>query len=322
MKTRFPLLSLLVVVGVAATAYLGVGYAIYAQLSPVTPRCPTHADNTPAQFTVHSDKWSAFDTAPYRMPQFEAVAFASRQPGLQLAAWYVEADPHAPAVILTHGLGSCKHDHAILIPAGILHRAGYNVLMFDMRDHGFSDIEDGRTAIGNEEYLDLLGAWDWLRETKGTAPERIGLFGTSLGAATTLAAFAEEPRAAAAFVDSPFADLNVVIVEELQRNRYPTFLAPAGLLMARLVAGDDLLAHPPLDAVRNAAGRPLFIVHGDADTRLDQHHTRDMAALAAQTGANLDTWLPSGIGHVEAVLAEPELYEQKLITFFDAALGK
>ncbi|MGQ0600809.1 MAG: alpha/beta hydrolase, partial [Anaerolineales bacterium] len=310
------------VVALAATAYLGVGYVIYSQLSPVTPRCPTHAENTPAQFIVHSDKWRAFDTTPYSMSHYEEIKIASRQPGLMLSAWYVEADPTAPTVILTHGLGSCKHDHTILVPAGMLYRAGFNVLMFDMRDHGFSDIEDGRTAIGNEEYLDLLGAWDWLQTEKGIAPERIGLYGTSLGAATTLAAFAEEPRTAAAFVDSPFADLNVVIAEELQRNRYPTFLAPAGLLMARLVAGDDLLAHPPLDAVRRAAGRPLFVVHGDADARINQHHTRDLAALGAQTAANIKTWLPIGIGHVEAVLASPEEYEQRLLQFFREALAE
>lgn len=322
MKTRFALFSVLVVGVLAATGYFGVGYLIYSQLSGVTPRCPTHAANTPAQIIVHSSKWSAFDAAPYQMPRFETVAIPSRQPGLMLSAWYVEADPAAPAVILTHGLGSCKHDHTILIPAGMLHRAGFNVLMYDMRDHGFSDIEDGRTAIGNEEYLDLLGAWDWLRETKGIAAERIGLFGTSLGAATTLAAFAEEPRAAAAFVDSPFSDLNVVITEELQRNNYPTWLAPAGLTMARIVAGDDLLAHPPLDAVLRAAGRPLFLVHGDADTRINQHHTRDLAALGAQTGADMAAWLPAGIGHVEAVLAEPQEYERRLVDFFGAALSR
>jgi dipeptidyl aminopeptidase/acylaminoacyl peptidase len=202
----------------------------------------------------------------------------------------------------------------------MLHRNGFNVLLFDLRDQGFSTIEDGRTAIGNEEYLDLLGAWDWLRETRGIAPERIGLYGTSLGAATTLIAFAEEPRAAAAFVDSPYADLPTVITEELTRNSYPTFLMPGGLLMARVVAGDDLIAHSPADAVRRAAGRPLFIVHGDADKRIDQHHTRDLMALAQQTGANLNTWLPAGVGHVEGAVMLPDEYERRLAEFFRSAL--
>jgi len=304
-------------------AYLFIGNTLYNRLSQVTPGCPTDAGNTPANFVVHSSRFGGFDTTPYRMPAFEEIRFPSRQAGINLVGWYVATDTaDAPTVILTHGLGSCKHAHSVLIAAGMLHKAGFNVLMFDLRDQGFSDVEDGRTAIGNEEYLDLLGAWDWVQENKNAQPENIGLFGVSLGAATTLAAFAEEPQVAAAFVDSPFADLSVVIAEELARNNYPTWLAPGGILAARLTSGDDLLAHSPLDAVRRNAGRPLFVVHGDADTRINQHHTLDLAALAGQTGANLTTWLPTGVGHVEAMLLLPAEYEQRLVQFFESSLQK
>ncbi len=309
------------VLAAAGAAYLGIGYVIYDRLSAVQPGCPRHISNTPAAFAVHHDRFSTFDTTPYQIAAYEDVTFPSRAPGITLAGWYAEVDPAAPTVILTHGLNACKHDHVILIAAGMLYHAGFNVLMFDLRDQGASTVEDGRTAIGNEEYLDLLGAWDWVITARGAAPERVGLYGTSLGAATTLAAFAEEPRAAAAFVDSPYADLTVVITEELARNNYPTFLMPAGLLAARVVAGDDLLAHSPMDAVRQHEGRPLFIVHGDADKRVDQHHTHDLAALAAQTGADLTTWLPAGVGHVEAMLYTPAEYEQRLTAFFTAALA-
>lgn len=298
---------------------------IYDRLSAVQPGCPEHAANTPSQFVVHSSQWGAFDTTPYRMPAYEAVRFASRQPGITLAGWYVEAGDHpeaAPAVILVHGLNACKHDHAVLIPAGMLHNAGFNVLLLDLRDQGFSDVEDGRTAIGNEEYLDALGAWDWLA-ARGSPLERIGIYGVSLGAGTTLIAFAQEPRLAAAFVDSPYADLPLVISEELALNGYPTALMPGGILAARLASGDDLLAYSPLEAVRRDAGRPLYIVHGGADTRVDQHHSLDLAALAAQIpGANVTTWFPDGVEHVEAVLALPGEYQQRLVGFFSAALGK
>ncbi|MBL8046837.1 MAG: prolyl oligopeptidase family serine peptidase [Anaerolineales bacterium] len=312
----------LIIFVLGAGGYLFIGNQLYNTLSQVTPGCPTDAENTPANFIVHSSRFGGFDTTPYRMPTFEEIRFPSRQAGINLAGWYVPANTaNAPTVIITHGLGSCKHAHSVLIPAGMLHHAGFNVLMFDLRDQGFSDVEDGRTAIGNEEYLDLLGAWDWVLEVKGAQPERTGVFGVSLGAATTLAAFSQEPRVAAAFVDSPFADLPVVIAEELARNNYPTWLAPGGIIAARLTSGDDLLAHSPMDAVRNDAGRPIFVVHGDADTRVLQHHTLDLAALAGQTNANLTTWLPTGVGHVEAMLMLTDEYEQRLVQFFQTALN-
>jgi dipeptidyl aminopeptidase/acylaminoacyl peptidase len=311
----------LITLVLGAGGYLFIGNTLYTTLSKVTPGCPASASNTPTSFAVKDSRFANFDASAYQMPTFEEVRFPSRQAGINLVGWYVAAEAaNAPTVILTHGLGSCKHTHTVLIPAGMLHNAGFNVLMFDLRDHGFSDVEDGRTAIGNEEYLDLLGAWDWALEVKGAEAKRTGVFGVSLGAATTLAAFAQEPRVAAAFVDSPFADLPVVIAEELARNNYPTWLAPAGILAARLTSGDDLLAHSPMDAVRQDAGRPIFVVHGDADQRVLQHHTLDLAALAGQTGANLTTWLPTGVGHVEAVLMLTDEYEQRLVQFFRDSL--
>lgn len=320
-KALIGITTLVLVLGLGG--YLFIGNQLYNTLSQVTPGCPTSASNTPASFVVTDSRFANLDVAAYQMSTFEDVRFPSRQAGINLVGWYVAVeDANAPTVIITHGLGSCKHAHSVLIPAGMLHNAGFNVLMFDLRDQGFSDVEDGRTAIGNEEYLDLLGAWDWVQETKGAKAESIGVFGVSLGAATTLAAFAEEPQVAAAFVDSPFADLSVVIAEELARNNYPTWLAPGGILAARLTSGDDLLAHSPLDAVRRDAGRPLFVVHGDADTRINQHHTLDLAALAGQTGANLTTWLPTGVGHVEAMLLLPAEYEQRLVQFFESSLQK
>jgi dipeptidyl aminopeptidase/acylaminoacyl peptidase len=198
---------------------------------------------------------------------------------------------------------------------------GFNVLMYDMRNHGESDRDNnGRTSIGNKEFQDVLGAWDWLIKTKGYAPERIGLYGVSLGGGTTLMAFGEEPRTAATFVDSPFADLPQIITSELARNNYPSFITPSAILMARLVGGVDLLAHSPKEAIYNDQGRPLYIVHGTGDLRINVGQTRELAALAQRNGTNLTTWIPEGVGHVGAVFVYPNEYEQRLIGFFKSAL--
>jgi fermentation-respiration switch protein FrsA (DUF1100 family) len=126
---------------------------------------------------------------------------------------------------------------------------------------------------------------------------------------------------AAAFVDSPYTDLPQIIDEELARNHYPLFLAPGGIFMARVIAGDDLLAFSPRDAITKGAARPIYIVHGTGDTRIGVHHTRQLAELAKQAGANVTVWLPDQVGHVEAVFAYPEEYEQRLVTFFMESLG-
>ena len=257
------------------------------------------------------------------MPSYETVRFPSRGSSLMLAGWYVPGDPAAPAVLITHGLSSCKCEGANLVLAALLHRHGFNVLLYDLRNHGELDRDNGRTGIGNKEYLDTLGAWDWLMTAKGFAPERIGVYGGSLGAGTTLIAFSQEPRLAALFVDSPYADLRQVINERMALQNYPTFLAPGGLLMARLIDGEDLLAHSPREAITRDAGRPIFIAHGTADESINVHHAYDLAALAEQTGANVSTWIIEGSGHVpHALLEQTDEYEQRVVTFFSEALGE
>lgn len=93
--------------------------------------------------------------------------------------------------------------------------------------------------------------------------------------------------------------------------------------MARLVGGIDLLAHSPQEAITHDAGRPIFIVHGTADQFINIHHARDLVSLASQTGANVTPWYVEGAGHhPNAILQWPDEYEQRLVTFFRAALGK
>ena len=313
--------ALVIILIVVAVIYQVVGYVVYDKLSKVASDAEDMKNNTPASFKNSVDEWLSFDVSPYFIADYEPVRFPSRQEGLNLAAWYIPGDADAPVIILTHGLNGCKCSTRILTVAGMLHQNGFNVLAYDMREHGESDIEDGRAAIGNEEYQDLLGAWDWLVNEKQFDLKRIGVFGESLGAGTTLIAFGQEPRLAAAFVDSPYSDLPQIINEELTRNNYPTLLSPAAIFAARLAAGDNLVAFSPQDAINNDAGRPIFIVHGTNDERINVHHTQQLAELAKQTNANVTVWMPEGVGHVMAEFALPEEYEQRLVKFFKEALN-
>jgi fermentation-respiration switch protein FrsA (DUF1100 family) len=91
--------------------------------------------------------------------------------------------------------------------------------------------------------------------------------------------------------------------------------------MARVIAGDDLVAFSPRDAITKDAGRPIYIVHGTGDTRINVHHTHQLAELAKQAGANVTVWIPEDVGHVEAVFALPHEYERRLVTFFRDSLS-
>ena len=66
-------------------------------------------------------------------------------------------------------------------------------LRIDLRNHGDSGTTGGRHTGGIRESADVLGAWDWLVAERDLTPERIGLFGISLGAASVVIAAGDEP---------------------------------------------------------------------------------------------------------------------------------
>jgi fermentation-respiration switch protein FrsA (DUF1100 family) len=274
--------------------------------------------------------WTAsFEVIPYFMTGYVEVSFPSRDPGSEITGWWIPASPPDPAakstgstVILVDGLGGCKNSIAVLVPAGMLWRNGFNVLLIDLRDTGDSTFQDGRSTIGNEEYRDVLGTWDWLVQEKGIDPKRIGLCANSLGGANANYAFSEEPRITALFLQSTFGNLRQVLAGELTRAGFPTFLAPGALVTGSIVTGVNLFGHNPLDAVRKDTARPIYIVHTRADTRIDINQSEQLAAAAKASGANVTTWFPENGEHVQTPAVYPQEFEQRMVGFFREALGQ
>jgi hypothetical protein len=314
------------VLAVTLVAIIALGYGVasavvWDRLTKVDGEChPEWATNDPTAFSDpdHPD----VDTAVYAMPAPEDVTFPSRDPAVTISGWWIAApDPAAPAIVVVHGHTACKRDDDVLLPAGMLYRNGFSVLLMDLRDHGDSTDEDRRFAGGTEEYRDVLGAWDWLQSAHSIPAERIGLTGISLGAATVLIASGEEPRVAATWEDSSYADIGVAIRAELARNGYPEFLEIGGVAMARVLSGDDLRSRSPLVAVGRMAGRDLFITHGTEDGRLSVEYGHTLLSAATASGAVVDSWIVPGAGHTQAMWLETGAYEDRLVGFFETALA-
>jgi uncharacterized protein len=256
------------------------------------------------------------------MRHYETVQFPSRDAGITLSGFYIPADQeNASVVIIVHGYQSCKNAANSLLPAGMLHRNGFNVMDIDLRNMGTSDIDNGRMAGGTKEYKDVLGAWDWLVTTKGIPPEKIGLFGYSLGGASVMIAMRNEPLVSAAWIDSSYANLRLII-DDLVRPIGLEAFVPIGLLVGRLVSGDDILSVQPLDVTPMLNSRPVYLVHGTGDQIVPYQQGVLLADSLKEEGSLVEFWTVEDSQHVSSMFDYPQEYESRLTTFFKEVLAQ
>ena len=324
-----------VLLAVCVVAYGVVTFAVYDGLSRRVACAYTGSPDAFATDVAHGLKRTyPIDVRPYLMPVPQDVTFASRDPGMgsaRLAGWWIPADEAsasaaAPAVVVVHGVQACRREPSILLAAGMLHRNGYSVFLLDLRDHGDSGGDDGRFAGGTEEYLDVLGAWDWVR-AQGVPPARIGIAGFSFGSATTMIAAGEEPLVPAAWVDSGYPRIQAALDEFLQdHGPFPapisTLIVPGAALVARVVAGDDILRFDPVEELARLGGRSIAFVHGAADATLPAAWATELRDAAVSAGATSPAvWVVPAAGHTEAIYLATAEYEARLVSFFDGTIG-
>ncbi|HKF84370.1 MAG TPA: alpha/beta hydrolase [Candidatus Limnocylindrales bacterium] len=312
-------------------AYAVASWVVYDRVSRAAGGCwPDDVDNTPSAYRVR-DGFDQTIADRNRMPAPADVRFRSRDPAipdLELAGWWLPADKEdAPAVVVVHGVQSCRREANVLVPAGMLHRAGFSVFLIDARDHGDSDGHDGRFAAGTDEHLDVLGAWDWVR-AQGVPAARIGLLGMSFGAINSVIAGGEDRRVAAVWADSVATRMgeaigNFVVDQLGDPTGVSRLLVPGGLVWARIIAGDDLTRYDPIDEVGRYADRWIAFVQGEEDRVLPPAMADAMHGAAVAAGARTaPLWVAPGAGHGEALFFEPDAYERRLVDFFTDALGE
>lgn len=147
--------------------------------------------------------------------EFSEVTFPSRD-GVPLEGWFIPAAGSDKLVIANHPMGFTRAGlpahlepwHSAWAASGngfevdfipdyeILHHAGYNVLAYDLRNHGHSGAANGGiSSSGIFEARDVVGALAYARQRPDTRDMAIGLFSRCLGCSSTFAAMTQFPEA-------------------------------------------------------------------------------------------------------------------------------
>jgi len=231
---------------------------------------------------------------------YEPVTLESGENGeASIVGCYVPSERDRATLLFCHGnagnisnrLESIKQFSAL----------GLNVFIFDYR--GYGESRGPLTEKGT--YDDALAAWRYLTETRGEAPERIIVFGRSLGGAVAVW-LATQVEPAALIVESSFTS-----VVDMGRKLYPYL--PIRLLaryrynsLARLrdIHCPTLFIHSPDDnLVPYEYGRRLFEAANEPREFLDIRGMHNDGYLISE-----DVYLPGIDAFLKRVLpaeAEP-----------------
>jgi alpha-beta hydrolase superfamily lysophospholipase len=117
--------------------------------------------------------------------------------GDQTHGWFLPLNDSRGVVLFSHGNAGNIADR--LESIGLLRELGFSVMAYDYGGYGKSTGDPSERRC----YADIRAVWRYLTEARGIPPERIVLFGRSLGGAVT-ADLAKDVEPAAVVLESTF----------------------------------------------------------------------------------------------------------------------
>lgn len=189
---------------------------------------------------------------------YESVALMTAD-DVRLAGWYVPCAGARGTVLMCHGNGGNIGDR--LHPISLFHELGLNVLIFDYRGYG----ESAGKPSEEGTYQDARAVWHYLVEKRNTPPEKIVIFGRSLGGAVA-AGLAERAAPAALILEATFTS-----IPDMGAKLYP-------YLPIRLLSRYRYNTLVRLERIHC----PVLIAHSRDDEMIPFEHGRKLFAAARE----------------------------------------
>ncbi len=212
---------------------------------------------------------------------------------VRLHGWFLPLGTARATLLFFHGnAGNISHR---LDSLALFHELGLQVLIIDYRGYGRSEGRASEAGL----HRDAEAAWRYLTEERGLPPERIVIFGRSLGGAvaTRLAA---KRRPAGLILESAFTS-----VADLAAERFPMF--PVRPLLRHHYETENVIGH---------VEAPVLVVHSRDDEIVPVAHGRRVFRNARQPRH----WVEIQGAHNDAFLASRERYTDALRDFLDRYL--
>jgi alpha-beta hydrolase superfamily lysophospholipase len=220
--------------------------------------------------------------------------------GRPFELWLPEVEPPWPGMVILHGAGSCKENHADFARSCIAR--GWAAITFDQRGHGEAEDEMGPAAVGDVgKMARFLGSVD------GVDDERICARGSSMGGFMAIHAAAVTDAIAGVIAICPAGEQD--LLEGLRRDR-----------LEMRVDRDALAAwlgeHDLRNAIELAGSKPILLLHARGDEQIAYTWTDELAGRAPEP---IEAIIVPG-GHHRSLQHDAEMHEVAL-RWMEKALG-
>ncbi|MDH3769827.1 MAG: alpha/beta hydrolase [Nitrospirota bacterium] len=208
--------------------------------------------------------------------------------------WFIDAGPTTPAILWCHGnAGNVSHR---LENIQRLYQRGISVFIFDYRGYGRSSGMPSETGL----YQDALASYDYLIQERQISPERLIIFGRSLGSGVAGEVAVRRPSAGL-IVESSFPSIQAMSDQH--------YLG----LPARWFMDVDFNLTQKVRSLQV----PLLVIHGDQDSIVPMALGRQVFEAAHEPKR---WYVVSGAGHNDVPYVGGEPYFREMDTFIQRVL--
>jgi esterase/lipase len=149
--------------------------------------------------TTASNSQESVTPQTYLLDSYISLSFTDRSGG-EHEGWLLLGLRGAPVIILCHGYDSNRSD--LLWLGSILRDNHYNVYLINFQG---PKAKESRSNLGPRQASDLIAAIETVTKQPDVNPNRVGLFGTSVGGYAALVAGEINPKVKAIVVDTTYS---------------------------------------------------------------------------------------------------------------------
>jgi pimeloyl-ACP methyl ester carboxylesterase len=205
--------------------------------------------------------------------EYKNVSFESREDNVLLKGWFIPGRSQVSIIIVHGGFQNRVDDNVDTLGlAKDLNKAGYNLLLFDLRGRGES--EGTGKALSHIE-KDIGGAFDYVKHC-GYAADSIAIMGYCSGAASACI-FASQEDIGALVLVGCFAEVRDMVISMATSRGIPGIFAEIfipGLKLTTRVLYDYQVVNP-IDVVAEVSC-PIFFIHEEDDEFIQLEDMRQL----------------------------------------------